>query len=32
MKRLAAGVNELEAEASALNAEWELVVSELGTE
>ena len=32
MKRLSAGVEELEAEAASLNAEWELVVSELGVE
>ncbi len=30
MKRLSSGVEELEAEAAALNAEWEQVVSELG--
>jgi ATP-binding cassette subfamily F protein 3 len=32
MKRLTAGVEELDSEATALNAEWELVVSELGAE
>jgi ATP-binding cassette, subfamily F, member 3 len=32
MKRLSAGVEELEGEAAALNAEWELVVAELGSE
>jgi hypothetical protein len=29
MKRLAAGIEELEREAAALNAEWELVAREL---
>ena len=31
MKRLAAGIEELEHEATALNAEWELVEAELGS-
>jgi hypothetical protein len=32
MKLLAAGLEELENEAAALNAEWELVAAELGSE
>ena len=31
MKRLAAGVEDLEKEAATLNAEWELIASEMGS-